>query len=126
MAKCVAVARAKIHIFDNDTSDDIQSFMTVQDRCGQCTELSSVCFILISGNKSLSIYWWIVIGRYFFCTNIEKGLMGYMNNKSLVRYNLQLSYLAKLKDKKLITEEEHRKILESLKKDYKVISNHFS
>lgn len=62
----------------------------------------------------------------FFCTNIEKGLMGYMNNKSLVRYNLQLSYLAKLKDKMLITEEEHRKILESLKKDYKVISNHFS
>ena len=65
-------------------------------------------------------YWQI-----FFYTNIEKGLMGYMNNKSLVRYNLQLSYLAKLKDKKLITEEEYRKILECLKNDYKVISNHF-
>lgn len=51
--------------------------------------------------------------------------MGYMNNKSLVRYNLQLSYLAKLKYKKLITEEEYRKILECLKNDYKVISNHF-
>lgn len=73
MAKCAAVARAKIHIFDNDTSDDIQSFMTVQDRCGQCTELSPVCFILISGNKSLSIYWWIVIGRYFFAQILRKG-----------------------------------------------------
>lgn len=51
--------------------------------------------------------------------------MGYMNNKSLVRYNLQLSYLAKLKDKSLITEEEYKKILESLKKDYKVVSNRF-
>ena len=65
-------------------------------------------------------YWQI-----FFYTNIEKGLMGYMSNSSLVRYKLQLSYLVKLKDKKLITEEEYRKILECLKNDYKVISNHF-
>ena len=49
----------------------------------------------------------------------------YMNNKSLVRYNLQLSYLAQLRDKSLITEEEYKKILDSLKKDYKVISNRF-
>lgn len=43
----------------------------------------------------------------------------------LVRYNLQLSYLAQLRDKSLITEEEYKKILDSLKKDYKVISNRF-
>ena len=49
----------------------------------------------------------------------------YMNNKSLVRYNLQLSYLAQLRDKSLITEEEYKKILDSLKKDYKVNSNRF-
>ncbi len=49
----------------------------------------------------------------------------YMNNKSLVRYNLQLSYLAQLRDKSRITEEEYKKILDSLKKDYKVISNRF-
>ena len=49
----------------------------------------------------------------------------YMNNKSLVRYNLQLSYLSQLRDKSLITEEEYKKILDSLKKDYKVISNRF-
>ncbi len=49
----------------------------------------------------------------------------YMNNKSLVRYNLQLSYLDQLRDKSLITEEEYKKILDSLKKDYKVISNRF-
>ena len=49
----------------------------------------------------------------------------YMNNKFLVRYNLQLSYLAQLRDKSLITEEEYKKILDSLKKDYKVISNRF-
>ena len=49
----------------------------------------------------------------------------YMNNKSLVRYNLQLSYLAQLRDKSLITEEEYKKISDSLKKDYKVISNRF-
>lgn len=48
-----------------------------------------------------------------------------MNNKSLVRYNLQLSYLAQLRYKSLITEEEYKKILDSLKKDYKVISNRF-
>lgn len=73
LAKNVADALAMIHVFNNDTSDDIQSFMTVQDRCGQCTELSPVCFILISGNKSLSIYWWIVIGRYFFAQILRKG-----------------------------------------------------
>lgn len=55
-----------------------------------------------------------------------KGLVIGMNNDSLVRYNLQLSYLAKLKERALITEEEYKKILEVLKRDYKVVSDVFS
>lgn len=43
LAKCVAVARAKIHIFDNDTSGEIRSiWMTVRYRCGQSNELPPV------------------------------------------------------------------------------------
>lgn len=65
-------------------------------------------------------YWQI-----FLCTEM-KGLVIGMNNDSLVRYNLQLSYLAKLKERALLTEEEYKKILEVLKRDYKVVSDVFS
>ena len=59
------------HIFDNDTSElqsnllSGQYRMTVQYRCGQCTELSPVwiLFISISINKRVFMVYFF-IGRY--------------------------------------------------------------
>ena len=49
LAKCAAVARAKIHIFDNDTSGEIRSiWMTVRYRCGQSNDLPPVWIFLLS------------------------------------------------------------------------------
>ena len=44
-----------MHIFDNDTSGFSGQFrMTVQDRCGQCNELSLVCIFKKRLRKILS------------------------------------------------------------------------
>ena len=52
LAKCAAVARAKIHIFDNDTSGEIRSiWMTVRYRCGQSNDLPPVWIFLLSADE---------------------------------------------------------------------------
>lgn len=43
--------------------------------------------------------------------------------KKLIRYNLQLRYLAILKDKGKISDEEYKKILSKLQKDYGIVSS---
>jgi len=82
-------------------------------------------FYLISANKSLSGCIGGLLLADIFVYKMKRLVIG-MNNDSLVRYNLQLSYLAKLKERTLITEEEYKKILEVLKRDYKVVSDVFS
>lgn len=52
---CSSYTGATMHIFDNDTSDNIQSLRTVQDRCGQCTELSPVCIFVEQRIENASV-----------------------------------------------------------------------
>ena len=46
-----------------------------------------------------------------------------MNNKKRIRYSIQLAMLKQLLNKGMITEEEYRRILIKLKKEYSVVSD---
>jgi uncharacterized membrane protein len=46
-----------------------------------------------------------------------------MDNKKRIRYSIQLAMLKQLLNKGMITEEEYRRILVKLKKDYSVVSD---
>ena len=46
-----------------------------------------------------------------------------MDNKKRIRYSIQLAMLKQLLNKGMITEEEYRRILIKLKKDYSVVSD---
>ena len=48
---------------------------------------------------------------------------GYMDDKKLLRYSMQLSMLKQLLSKKLISENEYQIIQKKLMKDYGIISN---
>lgn len=46
-----------------------------------------------------------------------------MDLKKIIRYSMQIAYLKQLFEKKLINEEEYKKIEKRLMKDYNVVSN---
>lgn len=46
-----------------------------------------------------------------------------MDNKKRIRYSIQLAMLKQLLNKGMITEEEYRRILIKLKKEYSVVSD---
>lgn len=46
-----------------------------------------------------------------------------MDGNRLLRYSMQLAMLKQLLNKRLITEEEHSRLLKSLMKEYGVVSN---
>lgn len=44
-------------------------------------------------------------------------------NKNLIRYSMQLAMLKNLLVRKLISEEEYKKVKKGLMKDYKIVSD---
>ena len=63
---------------------------------------------------------WLFLLPAFFSFDREVVII---DEKRIIRYSVQLAMLKQLLIKKLISEEEYKRILRRLKRDYGIVSN---